>query len=499
MRITERWWLGLAGGFLLGLALTPWPLGFLGWVAYVPLLFVLMTSAPRRVAATALAVHLIGYLIAGHWVLLHPLGETALVSAAGLLSLAAIASLPWAGAAMMAPEQSGLRLVALTAGVLTVETAHLHSELGFPWLLLGHTQSALEPFNQLVDVGGVTGLTLWLLGLNILGFLILARPPRQTALVVAWVMLVFGAAAYGGWSLMRYNGDDERDRLRLLAVQTSLDPEIWADVESTTRVDSLLTTTADALNAAGEQPDLIIWPETVLPPEMIASGAFQSTVDSLRVPLLAGAIEVLESTVDGVEYANSAILFEPGKLEPAVYRKQRLVPFAEYVPYSSNFRWLTRFSAPAGGVAAYRPGKESDVLSLADVKMGVMICLESTMGYLARETARSNADILVILTQNGWWGDTFGYRQHLQIGRLRAIETRRPVIQVAATGISAHIDASGGIRSSLGWMEPVAGRWTVGLGSGSTLYLLLGDWPGWLGVIMVVVLILRAALKRQRR
>lgn len=509
MSKTKRWGLGLASGVLLGLALTPWSLGLLAWIAYVPLLKVLMTCGRRNVAVTAVGTHLVAYVIAGHWVVLHPFATTAVISATGLVILALLAAVPWALASAAGNVNSGWRLVAVIAGVGSIEMLHLYSEIGFPWLLLGHTQSSIEPFNQIAELGGVTGISVYLLGLNVGVFLGFSERGRRRllAIVCSFVMVIV-TAGYGSWVQIRYDQTKVDGDRHVLVVQTALGAEVWSDVESTERVDSLLARTLHVLHTIDRQeadssstmkPDLIVWPETAIPPTSLTDRDMETIVDRLQTPLLSGAIEMLSRSDRGPVFANSAFLYVPGAGKTSTYRKRRLVPFAEYVPYSSILPGLGVLSAPAGGVSGYQPGVRAGIFTVGSMQVGVLICLESTIGQLAREATVGGAEVLIVLTQDGWWGNTFGYRQHVDVARLRAIETRRPVLQASATGISAHIGADGRVRSSLKWMQPAAALWSVQTQTANTAYLILGDWPGWLCLIMAAVLILRSTLLHRHR
>ncbi|MFV1981162.1 MAG: nitrilase-related carbon-nitrogen hydrolase, partial [Rhodothermia bacterium] len=133
--------------------------------------------------------------------------------------------------------------------------------------------------------------------------------------------------------------------------------------------------------------------------------------------------------------------------------------------------------------------------------IGVLICFESSFGYLARRLARGGADVIVVLTQDGWWGKSAGYQQHLAFNRLRAIETRLPLAQVSATGITALISPSGRVVSSMGWMERGSLSWSMAtrrFGSTDTLYTRFGDWPGPLSAIFIAFLILTGVHRRSR-
>jgi len=519
-----RWVLALTSGLLLGLAFPPFPFPWLAWVAYVPLIGALRDCDWRTSAVLASATHLIAYAIAGHWVLLHPDPFTRASSGAGMVWLASVAALPWITSTVNRRKDGTLSLAWLVGVGGIMEWLQLHTELGFPWPALGHTQSEFEPFNQLSELTGVTGLSMWVMGINV-GLYSVLRTRSGTrwilALGVAGLIVApawLGSYLFGEASRTK---DPHTDEIRILAIQPSMSLVHWLDPTSGTRVDSLVDLTETALATARlDEPghDLIVWPETAIPPTDLQAPArldgLKDRVGRWGIALLSGAIEVVAGSEPNSPYRNAAFLIDPNSPVVRSYRKQRLVPFAEYVPYSTRLPLLQRLAVPSGGVWGYTPGtrdglfqirprwSESRLLAsnqwaraqLASAQfapkefrskhIGVLICFESSFGHLARRLARRGADVIVVLTQDGWWRKSFGYQQHLAFNRLRAIETRLPLAQVSATGITALIST-----------------WSVAtrqLGSTETLYTRFGDWPGPLCVMLIAFLILTRVYRRSR-
>jgi len=541
-----RWVLALTSGLLLGLAFPPFPFPWLAWVAYLPLIGALRNCEWRTAAALASSTHMIAYAIAGYWVVVHPDLFTRASSAAGMVWLASVAALPWI-ASTVNQRKDGTLSAAWLIGVSGImEWLQLHTELGFPWPALGHTQSEFEPFNQLAEIAGVPGLSIWVLGINVGLYSVLRiRSRRSWGLALGVVGLIVGPALLGSYLLDEANTteDSRTDEIRILAIQPSISLEHWLDPTSSRRIESLVDLTETALaNSRLEEAghDLIVWPETAIPPtnlgEPIPLGTLRDQVARWQIPVLSGAIEVVAGSEPNSPYRNAAFLIDPQSPVVQSYRKQRLVPFAEYVPYSTRFSFLRRLAVPSGGVWGYTPGTRdglfqlrprwSESRMLASIKsaparsatiqsasiqstprefgakhIGVLICFESSFGYLAGRLARGGADIIVVLTQDGWWGKSFGYQQHLAFNRLRAIETRLPLAQVSATGITALISPSGRVVSKMGWMESGSSTWSVAtrqLASTDTFYTRFGDWPGPLCAVFTAFLILIRVHRRKR-
>ncbi|MGD8414055.1 MAG: apolipoprotein N-acyltransferase [Candidatus Latescibacterota bacterium] len=500
------WWVfAVSGGLLLGLSFPPLPFPWLAWMALLPLLWVIKHCDWRQSAVAAFVAHVIAYLAAGYWVMLHPDPYTRWASAAGIVWLAVLSTIPWTVAARARTRIR--RLLWLFAGIGSVEMFQLYSDLGFPWLLLGHTQAAFEPFNQLAELGGVTGLSMWIVGINIAIWSVIDRWHQTKWIVVAvLVLLIAIPAVTGSVRLEQTNSEvDEANEVKVVGIQPALAVRSWRVAEDASRVDSLQVITDRLLEAAGLRPsevNLIIWPETTIPPTNLSDAAGRQFVRDLQrswhTSLLSGAIELVPSS-NGSPFRNAVVFIRGDSTVISLYRKRRLVPFAEHVPYSDLFPVLRRLAVPAGGVWGYEAGNHPGLFTLGDkTKIGTMICFESVFGYLSRELSRAGASLLVVVTQDGWWGDSFGYRQHVAFTRLRAIETGLPIVQVAATGVSARINRRGHIEGALDWMERGALVATVRPHRVETLYIELGDWPGELSVILALFLILSARFTKSR-
>jgi apolipoprotein N-acyltransferase len=145
-------------------------------------------------------------------------------------------------------------------------------------------------------------------------------------------------------------------------------------------------------------------------------------------------------------------------------------------------------------------GPERPVFATDDRRVRAVpaICYESVFGDHIADHARRGANLLVVITNDGWWGTSPGYRQHLALGRLRAIETRRPIARAANTGISCFVDAEGRIGQSTGWWQRTALRGTVHPSDEQTFFLQHGDLLG-RACAFCGLLVLRSLLPLVRR
>lgn len=509
-----RGWPYIVGsGLLLGFSFPPYPLPVLAWVAFVPLLWRWQEiSSTRRIGVEAFVASLIACGMAFHWVLFHVEVATTLASLGGLVLMAFFWSLPWVAADWIRRRTSlGWGLVGLVSGYLTLELFLSIGEWALPWALIGHTQATAFPFNQVADLIGTPGLSLWVWGLNLTAFGLLhawlpASPSRTIrAGAIASILLLVGAPlAYNAW--LTSDSPPSSASTEALLVQPGTPPTDWADLHDDRRIDRLIALSDSALAHDDASPDLIIWPETALPvfssPEERRSlySRLQNWTERQDVTLLTGANVPIDPRNEEALFFNSAFLFAPGAA-PQQYDKIHLVPFAERVPLVDRFSALRALSVPAGGIASYQPGHEVRALKTTDFTLGPQICFESVFGRHAARYAdgSSSADFLVTLSHDGWWGPTIGHRQHLDFTRLRAIETRRPLAMVTVSGTTALLEPSGRSVLEIGWMESTAQRVSLPHAGGTTFYAQHGEWMSIIPVAVFIALLGSGVLRSPRR
>ncbi len=490
----------LLTGLALGLSFPPLPFPFLAWVAFVPLLR-RWDRAPSgsRMLLEAYPAFLLTYAVAFSWPLFHALPEAALVSVTPLLALPLIMALPVGASALVRRRLGrGAGLTALVVFFLVMEGALSRGPFAFPWSLVGHTQAEAFRFNQFAEWTGTPGLSLWVWLLNLAAFALVRPRASRRAPWAALALLLVLPFTFSQWRRASLPPPDGYAAVGL--VQPALPPRAWADVHDAARVDTLLALTEPLFSDDALRPRLVVWPETALPvfPDPARRDALharlQAFVERHDAALLTGAVTLAP---DGDAYQNSALLFRPRR-SPDRYDKVRLVPFAEYVPFSDRFPWLRSLSAPAGGVSGYRPGASPRVLHAGDLTFGALICFESIFGNPARSYVEQGADFLATITQDGWWGRTPGYRQHFAFTKLRALETRRALVQVSVTGVSGLIGADGAARFEVGWMERSARTTLVPLRSGETFFARHGDLVTPLALFVALLLTALTFLETRR-
>lgn len=206
---------------------------------------------------------------------------------------------------------------------------------------------------------------------------------------------------------------------------------------------------------------------------------------------------------DGVgwyDFFNTAVkINNEQKLE--FYHKSKLVPGVERMPYPALFKWLNAISIDMGGMTGSLGSQESQVpfSNKIGVRAAPIICYESIFGEHISEYVKNGATLLAIITNDGWWGDTPGYTQHLAFSRLRAIENRRSIARAANTGISCFINQKGDISEKTSyWVQDVR-KAEVSLNTDQTFYSLYDDYIGkfsfFLALLIVIATFMIKALK----
>ena len=422
--------------------------------------------------------------VAFGWIVGHPSVPVVLASVGGVLTWVLLMALPWPVAAWVGSlaRRDGRPgvvsfLVIGSAGTLAVEGALTHSPWPLPWGLLGHTQALVPTVRDAAALAGAPALSAWVLGAN--ATVVLGLRGRPTAALVGLLVLA-GTAAGAAWT--------ERDRspssrqATVWMVQPNMAAASWADIANTARVRRLLHLTNGALDTARTPPDLVVWPETALPPDR------PGLYDSLRtwtarhdISLLTGAVARIHDPAAAYDHANRAVLFGTGGPRPhydSHYDKAYPVPFVEHVPGASSLPALRALRVDGGGVQGYRAGRGATPLATDSLIVGPLICFESAVSPHARRYVVGSppVDMLVTLAQTGWWGTAWPARQHRAIARLRAIETGRPLLLASVRGPTTVVLPDGSAGPSRAWNETGVVSATVSLPTALTVYARTGDW-----------------------
>lgn len=352
-----------------------------------------------------------------------------------------------------------VRILALTSLLALADWTRGHSFTGFPWNLWGNALSAHLPWAQLASLVGVYGLCLpALLLAQMPAVLADGRGPQHRASLIIRrsTPAVLGLAALGSWLWGTHHMEaahpktDNGAEVLVRLVQPNFDQEAK---QRRTRLDEM----ADILLRLSFFPDdetrpvprLFVWPEVALPVYLEEETLLRAHIGALMPDnsrLLAGSLR-REQRDDKLRHYNSLLVVDSRGERETFYDKKHLVPFGEYIPFVDllNKTGIGALSFPAG----FASGTGSRVLSLGDLPdVGVLICYEAIFSGSILN-AQERPRWLLNISNDAWFGNSIGPRQHLDQARLRAIEEGLPMLRATNTGISAVIDPHGRILARL--------------------------------------------------
>ena len=235
---------------------------------------------------------------------------------------------------------------------------------------------------------------------------------------------------------------------------------------------------------------LIVWPESPSPFYM-ADRRFQDVISNLarvtRSFVVVGGIGSLSPAPNAPQF-NSAALVNPGGEWIARYDKVHLVPFGEYLPFPRLFSFAGGLTQEVG---QFEHGTSRAPLDAAGTKIGVFICYESVFPDEVRQFAKNGAQVFVNISNDGWYGDSGAYAQHLNQTRMRAIENDRWLLSATDTGVTASIDPYGRVVMRLPRKVRDVLDAPYALNSGTTFYTLHGDWFAFLCAIISAPLFMK--------
>ncbi|MCV2868766.1 apolipoprotein N-acyltransferase [Defluviimonas sp. WL0002] len=333
------------------------------------------------------------------------------------------------------------RAVGFALGLTLSDLARGYVLTGFPWALIGHIWID-TPVAQAAALVGPVGLSLLATGSAALPVLARAALPRL-ALAAAACAILGGAWALGDARLLE-SVPERQPPVHVRLVQPDADQALkWQGDMWRIFLERQIALTAEP---ASSPLDLVIWPETAVPYLLGETGPLfqQMVAASGGVPIVTGI-----QRADGLRYFNSLIAIDGAGEVTALHDKSHLVPFGEYIPFGDLLvpLGIRAFAAQEG--FGYTGGANIRVLDLGRAgRVLPLICYEAIFPQ-DLINAEGQADWILQITNDGWFGDISGPYQHLAQTRLRAIEQGLPVLRVANTGVSAVIDASGRVLDSL--------------------------------------------------
>ena len=405
------------------------------------------------------------------------------------------------------------------------------AQISWPWLVLGNAFATSVRDIQWYSITGTLGgsLWIWLSNLSIFGLMVSVsdgslfrwRAKARVSFLVFTVLAVFGPLAA---STAMYSAYEEKSegQVEVVIGQPNFDPyQKFTSMSQAQQTRALLERFDEKLIPADSTSSLLF-----LAPETFTSGivtgdvgqsptfrTFQNFLEGYpESTLIFGAstydIVTTRSAPTPLAYEwgenwlvshNSALSTDSsGRCEIA--HKGKLVVGTELTPYPAVFIPLEKLVCRVFGlrgplIGRCVPQQKPDILHHKDIPVGCAVCYESVFGEYACEYVRKGAELLTVITNDAWWGDTPGYRQHMSYSRLRAVELRRDIARCGNTGISCFINQRGDVVEQGPWWEETALRGRVNLNSELTPFALYGDVVGRCSVLVVLLLLALLAVR----
>ncbi len=433
-----------------------------------------------------------------------------------------------------------LPYIFLAVAWIAWERFYFDAEISWPWLVLGNSFARTTWAVQWYEITGTLGGSLWIWACNLglYGLMIALSEGRwfswngkakAAALTGYAAILTVPFIASGIIGKEYRNAMESDEQLPVLIVQPNIDPynkfeAMTQDQQNAILEGQIRRELAGRMTDSTAGPLLILAPETFTSDIIVGEYSRSRTwrrftgmlEDYPNVNMLFGAssYDYFESAEapshtarrlnDGrwVESHNSALMID-GSARTEIFHKSKLVVAVEHTPYPAIF---CKIDDLLGGVMGRCVGQEE--ISLLNVKdlegqtvpVGCAVCYESVYGEYYTDYVRKGARAMTIITNDAWWGDTPGYRQHLSYASLRAIETRRAIARCANTGISAIIAPSGEIIQPTPWWEPAVIKGQIPLRDDITFFVSHGDITGrvcsFIFCLLLLALAVRFATKR---
>ncbi len=403
-------------------AFPPFKYWFLAWFGFVPLLFLMEEKFPGRNFLKGFLAGFVFYAFLLHWI----------YSVAGFfyLLIALYLALFWGiffSLVFTFPKKTQVLIGACLWYFLEIIVRHLIT--GFPWILFSLSQWSLPETGSISAIAGSNGLSALIIGANLSLYWMIRYKKFSPVFVTSIIILILYCVATINinWNI--------RDRFVKLAAIQGNSGYFGQNPEESFENYKKLTESLES------EYDLVVWPESSYPAILEDNTeVFHYLLNkSYFFPILMGTMSERNNNL-----YNSAYYFNNGKF--TIYSKRHLVPFGEYVP-GRKFQVIQRiYSRFSDFLPEVKPGDTTGVFQLQPCKFSVLICFENIFPEIALQDTKSQDDFTVVITNDSWYGNSFGPYQHFAHNIFRAYETGRNIVQVSTTGITGFASPSGDVK-----------------------------------------------------
>ena len=530
------WLLTFIGGLLLWLGWPVNPMPFLLFFGFVPLLMIEdhlskthTKKSGRKFFLYTYCTFLIWNVATTWWVYYATVvGAIFMILANALLMAIPIMLFRWTKKA--AGENWGY--FSLVLYWISFEYIHLSWDISWPWLTIGNGFSTFPQWIQWYEYTGVFGGTLWVWLVNLLCFFsffklkdkkpfILRKDLASYALLLIVIPIVISYYIF-------HTYEEQGEDVEIVVLQPNIDPytEKFIGSENFIPFDQQLERFFSlSEKKIDENTDFLVWPETAIDyrfrEEEIGEYELFQRIQEFkskfpRLSLLSGLVSytVYERDLDHLpstrfnpqigyyDVFNAAMFLSDEQI--AFYRKSRLVPGVEIMPYPQVMGFISDLLFDLGGTSGGYGRQTEKTVFYNNEGIGIApsICYESIYGDYMRQFVLNGANLIFIITNDGWWWKSSGYKQHLLYGALRAIETRRSIARSANTGVSCFINQRGEILQPTDFWEQDVIKGIIKSNDALTFYTRYGDYiartASWLSVFVLLAGFVKGKLLKKK-
>lgn len=471
-----RLFAAVALGVLWALAYPKWSMSGFAWLAPGGLLALGLTTRSKAAFGWSYLTAWIHAATTLYWLLNMPFPPGAVAAWLSLTAYLAVFPAAWtwimwkyairlskAPLAKQSPYAiSGIRQLSLLGGLRFalggavlwggLECVVSHFLTGFPWLLLGATQLPWKPIAQGAAFGGIPFISIFIAWISIASVVGLSRVDWKRPQPWKWIpdliipVIAVLAMTYVGYlRIQTIETSIPANKLKVAVIQPAFPQDlIWDDTEDQARFEELLRLSEAALQT---DPDLLVWPEGAFPGSIESFAPVWDMLANHEVWLCFNGTDAEQETLNTEHpvFYNTAFLMDPtGKLQ-GTYHKRHLVIFGEYVPLADLFPFL-KMLTPIQSL--FTPGSSPQWFELKEpqTRLYPLICFEDVMPYLARASGEKPTDLLINLSNDGWFKDSAAQIQHGSLAAFRCIENGLPMIRCGNNGLTCWIDPAGRLQ-----------------------------------------------------
>lgn len=417
-------------------------------------------------------------------------------------------------------NQKTISYIILTSGLIAFEYLTIfNTEISWPWVVLGNGFANNHSFIQWYEYTGILGGSLWVIITNIAIFEFLTTKKRK--FIYGAIGIILAGASISKIIYHTYT-IPEGGSVKVAVLQPNFDPYEqkfsmgrYAQIEI---LDSMLNTLPSDI-------DYILLPETAID-EILYEGnidksptikKIKSTISQVtpNADMIMGSTTYLLYNTDTsptqtarphgenefIDFSNSSLSINPNR-DTEVYKKIKLVIGVEMLPFTDITAMFGDLSINLGGASGTFLPQDNPYLfshTTKGIKAGGVICYEGIYGEFFSQFVKLGAEAMFIVSNDGWWKDTYGYKQLFSYAQLRAIETRREIGRSANTGISGIINAKGDAVQTLGWWERGVLIGEVKLNTEITFYTMQGDYIGSISWYVFILMLLYSVSLRFKK